>query len=138
MTSLIWFLFFQIAMSPLTYVATFSGQRYFGGSYFLTLFQSYYFDTTVTFSGQLFLQSSCCFVLFQNSNFFAGVILSEQLLRSSHLLRIGSSLRQLLFRKTIFSEELFTIKISKKELVFQSRYFCTASTFSEKLHFGKT
>ena len=24
--------------------------------------------------------------------------------------------------------------ISKKELLFQSRYFCTASTFSEKLH----
>ena len=37
-----------------------------------------------------------------------------------------------------YPEELFEIKISKKELIFQSRYFCTVSTFSEKLHFGKS
>ena len=78
--SLIWVSFFQIAISLLAYVATFSGQLYFGRSYFFTLFQSNYFDTTVTFSGQLFLQNSCCFLLFQNSHFFAGVIFSEQLL----------------------------------------------------------
>ena len=62
--SLIWVSFFQIAISLLAYVATFSGQLYFGRSYFFTLFQSNYFDTIVTFSGQLFLQYSCCFVLF--------------------------------------------------------------------------
>ena len=72
--------FFEKAISLLAYVATFSGQLYFGRSYFFTLFQSNYFDTTVTFSGQLFLQNSCCFLLFQNSHFFAGVIFSEQLL----------------------------------------------------------
>ena len=65
--SLIWVSFFQIAISLLAYVATFSGQLYFGRSYFFTLFQSNYFDTTVTFSGQLFLQNSCFFLLFQNS-----------------------------------------------------------------------
>ena len=43
-----------------------------------------------------------------------------------------------IFAIAIFSEELFKIKISKKELLFQSRYFCTVSTFSEKLHFGKS
>ena len=69
--------FFQIAISFLAYVATFSGQLYFGTSYFFTLFQSNYFDTTVTFSEQLFFQNSCCFLLFQNSHFFAGVIFSE-------------------------------------------------------------
>ena len=42
-----------------------------------------------------------------------------------------------IFAIAIFSEELFKIKISKKELLFQSRYFYTASTFSEKLHLGK-
>ena len=53
-------------------------------------------------------------------------------------MRIGGSLQQLLFGTAIFSEELFRIKISKKELLFQSRYFCTVSTFSEKLRFGKS
>ena len=42
-----------------------------------------------------------------------------------------------IFAIAIFSEELFKIKISKKELLFQSRYFYTASAFSEKLHLGK-
>ena len=32
-----------------------------------------------------------------------------------------------------YPEELFRLKISKKELIFQSRYFCTVSTFSEKM-----
>ena len=67
-------------ISLLEYVATFSGQIYFCRSYFFTLFQSNYFDTTVTFSGQLFLQNSCCFLLFQSSRFFAGVIFLEKLL----------------------------------------------------------
>ena len=66
--------FFQIAISSLAYVTTFSGQLYFGRSYFFILFQSNYFDTTVTFSGQLFLQNSCFFPLLQNSHFFAGVL----------------------------------------------------------------
>ena len=39
------------------------------------------------------------------------------------------------FRNSCFS--LFRIKISKKELLFQGRYFCIAPIFSEKLHFGK-
>ena len=130
-------------ISLLTYVVTFSGQLYFGRSYFFTLFQSNYFDTTVTFSVQLFLQNSCFFsffrtvtfsqeLFFQNSFFFGA-----KLLQSSHFLRTGSSLRQLLFRTFFFSEELFWLKISKIELLFQSRYFGTASTFSEKLLFGK-
>ena len=65
--------FFQIAISVLAYLATFSEQLYFGKSYFFTLFQSNYSDTTVTFSEQLFLQNSCFFVLFQNSHSFARV-----------------------------------------------------------------
>ena len=103
--------FFQIAISLLAYAATFSGQLYFGRSYFFTLFQSNYFDTTVAFSGQLFLQNSCCFVLF---HLFRTVIFSQELffqnsfffgakiLQSSHFLRTESSLRQLLFRTAIF------------------------------------
>ena len=107
--SLIWVSFFQIAISPLAYVATFSGQLYFGRSYFFTLFQSNYFDTTVTFLGQPHLQKSCFFLFFrtvtfsqklffQNSFFFGA-----KLLQSSHFLRIRSSLRQLLFGAPILS-----------------------------------
>ena len=36
-----------------------------------------------------------------------------------------------------YPEELFEIKISKKELIFQSRYFCTVSTFFRKATFWK-
>ena len=106
--SLIWVSFFQIAISLLAYVATFSGQLYFGRSYFFTLFQSNYFDTTVTFSGQLFLQNSCCFLLFQNSHFFAGVIFSEQL-----LFRSETSTEQALFE----NKKFFT------EITFRNSYF---------------
>ena len=82
------------------------------------------FFRTVIFS-QLF---------FQNSFFFR-----VKILQSSHSLRIGSYLRRLFFGTTIFlAEELFRIKISKEELLFQSRNFCTAWTFSGKLHFGKS
>ena len=79
-TSLIWFLFSWNSNYPLAHVATFSGQLYFGRSYFFKLFQSNYFDTTVTFTGQLFLQNSYFFHLFQSIHFFARVIFSEQLL----------------------------------------------------------
>ena len=92
------------------------------------LFRSSYFFRTTAFSSFLgtvtFLQHFF-FFFFQNSFFF-----TEKLLQSSHFLRIGSSLWPLLFRTAIFvSEELFRIKISKKELLLPSRYFCTASTF---------
>ena len=107
-------------------------------------FHSNYFDTTVTFSGSCFFRTAAFFsffrtvtfsqeLFFQNSFFFRA-----RILQSVRFMRIGSSLRQLLFGTVLFfSEKLFRIKISKKELLFQSRYFCTASTFSEKLYFGK-
>ena len=137
--SLIWFLFFQqrIPFSHLLPLfqdnfilvedtsshffreTTSTQQLFFRSSYFIRTAAVFSFFRTVTFSQELF---------FQNSFFFGAKILQH-----SHFLRIGSSLRQL-----FFSEKLFRIKISKKELLFQSRYFCTASTFSEKLHFGKT
>ena len=77
---------------------------------------------TVTSSQQLFVQNSCFF--------------GAKLLPRDHFLTIGGSL---LFGKTTFlSEELFRINISTEELFFfQTRYFCTASAFSEELHFLK-
>ena len=81
------------------------------------------------FSKQSLLRSSC---LFQNIYFFR-----EKLLPSKHFLRIGSYLGKLIFGTANFLvEELFRIKISTEELVFWSRYFCTASTFSEELKYS--
>ena len=82
------------------------------------------------FSGQSILHSSC---------FFRIAIFSEwNVSPSSHHLRIESSLGQLLFGTAAFlAKELFRKKISTEELVFRSRYFCTASTISEELHFVK-
>ena len=117
-----------MTISLLPYVVTFSEQFYFWKIYFFKLFQGNYFVTTVTFSEQLFLRSSCFF----EELFF------QKLLASSRFLRIESSSAQLLFgTATILAEELFRIKISTAELLFPSRYFCTALTFSEKLHFRK-
>ena len=135
--------FFQIAISLLAYVATFSGQLYFGRSYFFTLFQSNYFGTTVTFFGQHRTAAVFSFfrtvtfsqeLFFQNSFFFGAKIL-----QSSHFLRIGSSLRQLLFgtRTAFFSEELFRIKLYKKSYFFKAGTSAQHQSFSEKLRFGK-
>ena len=79
------------------------------------------FFTTVTYSQQLF---------FQNSFFFRVTIL-----QSSHFLRIRSPLWQLLFGTTVFS--LFRIKISKKELLFQSRYSTQYQKILEKANFSE-
>ena len=118
------FILGEAASSHFFGVTTSTQQLLFRGSYFFITAAFFSFFRTVTFSQELF---------FQNSFFFGA-----KLLQSSHFLRIGSSLRQLLFGIVIFfSEELFWIKISKKELLFQTRYSCIASTFLEKLLFGK-
>ena len=59
-TNFIWD-FFQMAISLLSYEATFSGQLYFWRNYFFILLQSNYFDVAVTFLEQLFLQSGYLF-----------------------------------------------------------------------------
>ena len=103
-------------------VTTSTQQVHFRSNYFFRAAAFFSFFRTVTFLQQLF---------FQNRFFFR-----ETILQSSHFLRIRIPLWELLFGTAVFS--LFKIKISKKELLFQSRYFCTVSTFSEKLHFGKS
>ena len=138
--NLIWFLFFKqqfpfshilrlfqenfilvkATSSHFFRVTTLTQQLLFRSSYFFRTAAVFSFFRAVSFSQELF---------FQNSFFFRAKIL-----QGSHFLRIGSSLWQLLFGIAIFfSEELFRIKLYKKELHFQSRYFCTPSTFSEKL-----
>ena len=115
-------------MISLLAYATFRGQLCFGRIYFFTLFQSSYFDKQLVFGGSCFFRTAAVFpfyktvtfsqeLFFQNS-FFSGA----KILQSSQFLRIGNSLRQLLFGTAFFfSEEL---PCFKKELLFQS----TAST----------
>ena len=117
------FIFVEATSSRFFRITTSTQQLLFRGSYLFRTTAVFSFFRTVTFSQELF---------FQNSFFFGAKIL-----QSSHFLKIGGSLQQLLFGTATFSEELFKIKISKKELLFQSRYFYTASAFSEKLHLGK-
>ena len=91
---------------------------------------SYFFRTAAFLRSSFFITVIFSQIFFQNSFFFRANIL-----QSSHSLRTGSYLGQLLFGTTIFlAEELFRIKISTEELIFQSRYFSTASPFSGKLH----
>ena len=113
--------FFQIAISLLVYVATFSGQLYFGETTY-----SHFFRVT-TSTQQL---------LFQGSYFFRTAAVSpfsgQSPFRRSCFFRITSFSEEL-----VFSEKLFRIKISKKEL-FQSRYFCTAQNFQKSYILEKT
>ena len=112
---------FQIVISLLACVATFSGQICLWRGYFLTL-QSDYFATTVTFLEQMFFQSSGFFLLFQNSHFFTAAIFSEQLLFQNEnsteqpLLENKKFFMAVTFRNSYFS--LFRINIYKQELLF--------------------
>ena len=91
------------------------------------------------FRSSYFFRAAAFFSFSQNSHFFAAAIFFQNSFyfrANIHFLSIRSSLWQLLFGTAFFP--LFWIKISKKELLIQSRYFCTVSTFPEKLHFGKS
>ena len=74
----IFLLFFQIAISLLAYVVTFSGQLYFGRSYFFTLFQS-------TSTQQLFFRGSYFFTRAAVFSFFRTVTFSEELFLQNSL-----------------------------------------------------
>ena len=91
-------------------------------SYFFKAVAFFSFFRTVTFSQQLFLLEQ---LLFQNENFTELPILENE-----------KFFMAVTFRNSCFS--LFRIKLPKKELLFQGRYFYTVSTFPEKLHFGKS
>ena len=124
----------------------------------LPLFQDNFILGEATSSHFFRVTTSTQQLLFRCSYFFRTAAFSpfseQSLFRRSYFFRIASFSERNFYRaatsweqevlygsyfseQLFFSEELFWIKISKKELLFQSRYFCTASTFSEKLHFGK-
>ena len=132
--SLIWFLFFEIMISLLAY-ATFRGQLCFGRIYFFTLFQSSYFDKQLVFGGSCFFRTAAVFpfyktvtfsqeLFFQNS-FFSGA----KILQSSQFLRIGNSLRQLLFGTAFFFRR--NCRALKKSYFFKARHQPEKTDFSE-------
>ena len=93
---------------------------------------SYFFGAAIS-SEQLLLFEELLFQSSQRSSFFRA-----ELLPSSHFLKTENSLGQLFLGTATFSTaDLFITKIATEELLFRSSYFCTAPTFSEKLHFGK-
>ena len=126
----------------------------------LSLFQDNFILVEATSSHFFRVTTSTQQLLFRSSYFFRTAVVfpfSEQLLfRRSYFFRIASFSKQKFYRaatsweyevlygsylseQLIFLEELFRIRISKNELLFQSRYFCTASTFSQKSYiFEKT
>ena len=103
-------------MISLLAYATFRGQLCFGRIYFFTLFQSSYFDKQLVFGGSCFFRTAAVFpfyktvtfsqeLFFQNS-FFSGA----KILQSSQFLRIGNSLRQLLFGTAFFFRRSYFFK----------------------------
>ena len=135
-----------MVISLLAYLATFSGQFYFWRSYFFTFLQllrhnSYSFGESISSDQLLFLRStvferviSSQQLFFQNTQ-----VLGTKLLPSSHFVKIGSFLEQLLFGTATFLwSNCLDERYLQKSSFDWSRYFCTASAFSEEPHFQKT
>ena len=136
------FFFFQIAISLLACVATFSGQLYFWRGYvfhnfseWLLRHSSYIFRADI-FSEQLLFSS------FAEQPFFAAVFFSEWLLLQNEtfteqaLPENEKFFMAVTFRNSCLS--MFKIKVSKKELLFQGRYqLFQKSYISEKDNFSE-
>ena len=145
--SLIWVSFLQIAISLLAYIATFLGQLYFGRSYFFTLFQSNYFDTT-TF-GAAISSEQLLFSPFSEQSLFCRSYFFRIASFPGRKFSGGGSLQQLLFGTAIFSEELFfqvllhSINLFRKailwkKLIFQKINFRIFVLFLESCFFRAT
>ena len=108
-------------------VTTSTQQLLFRDSYFFRTAAFFPFFRTVNFSQELF---------FQNSFFFGA-----NLLQSRHVLRISVKkfFTDITFRNSYFIwRNCSGERYLKKQLIFQSRYFYTVLTFSEKIDFGKS
>ena len=112
------------------------GQLYFWKSYFFTVFESNFFQsiTRVTFSEQLFLQSRCLFwgAPFSKQSLFSSFFPPEYLLVQSETSTQETNLENRKFFSVVTFQNSYPQKTSTEELFFQSRFFCTTSTFSKK------
>ena len=131
----------EYLFSLFTYVAIFSDSFIFGkatSSHFfrVTFFkvaQDSYFWSTSFFRAAAFFGE----VLFQNSQFFSAFFL-EQLLFQSKTSTEQPHLENRKFFSAVTFRNSYKRKISTVELLFRSRFFCTASTFSKKQDFRKS
>ena len=105
----------------------------FQGSFIFGRTNSSHLFRITTSTHQLFFRSVFVFqnslnlaAFFQNSYFFR-----PNLLLSSHYLRTGSTIGQVIFG-------IFRIKKFSEGVIFQTRYIWSPSTFSEELLFGKS
>ena len=117
------FFFFQMTISLLPYLLTFSRELYFRKSYFFTLHQSNYIDTTDTFLEKLFLHSSCLFfekLRFWKSHFLVAVIFSEYVIFRSEV----STNQRILENRKFF-----------RTVTFRNTYFFSGGIDLEKIFF---
>ena len=125
-----------ISLRP--YVATFSEVLFFVKVLYYTFstlqHDSYFFGAAISWATAFFED-----ILFQNSNFFQRIyFFQNNYFFRAKLLQVATFCQQKFLQGSYFSEQLLSrwvIKIFREELPFRSRYFCSASTFSEKLHF---
>ena len=111
------FILVKATFSHFFRVTTSIQQLLFRGSYFFRTAANFSFFRTITFLQKLFLQNS----FFLKRKFYRAETCWEQ-----EVIYGNYFLEQLLLL-----EELLKTKICTKELLFRSKYFCTASTFSE-------
>ena len=135
----------QMAISLLANLATCPGQLYFRRSYFFTLLwllrhNSYSFGASISSEQLLFLRCSVfdrvisLHQLFFQNTLFSGM----KLLPSSHFVRIGSSLGQLLFgTATFLLEWLLRINISTEELLWSKQVLLHSISFFRRATFSK-
>ena len=77
-------------------------------------------------------------LLFQNRHFFPAFFFSEQLLFHSETSIQKPNIENRKFFSAVTFRNSYPQKISTEELLFRSRFFCTAPTFSKKQSFRKS
>ena len=114
-------------------------QRFFQDSFiFGEATSSHFFRVTASTQPLLFWNRYVFWAAaFVRSSVFERVVSLQQLFFSEYL--NFSERKSYVSQQPLFwREELIRIKLSREKLLCRNRYFCTASTFSEKLHLRKT
>ena len=128
-----------MAISLLAYVAIFSDSFVFGKATssqflrvnFFKVSQDLLFRSSSFFRADVFFEE----LLFQNSHFFPGLFSPEDLLVQSETSTQKPILENRKFFSAVNFQNSYPQMTATEELLFQSSFFCTTSTFSKKERF---
>ena len=125
-----------MAVSLLAYIAIFLDRFFFEKATSSQFFRVTFFKVSqeLLFRSSSFFRADAFFeeLLFQNSHFFPAFFSPEYLLVQSETSTQEPNLENRKFFSAVTFQNSYPQKTSTEELFFQSRFFCTTSTFSKK------